>query len=315
MITAPWVPDLVIIAGPTAVGKTSVGIELAHLLGGEILSIDARQIYKGLQVGTAKPSPEECSRARHHLIDLFEPRERVTAAQFATHFRTKAQELWEQGIRPLVVGGSGLYLDACLGRLDAMPPADTALREQHAKIYAEKGMGALHDLLHERDPESAARIPPGDFKRISRALEVCELTGRPYSTLRRSSGPLDLSGGPPLFLLNRARDELYARIEERAQAMLDQGLLTEIERLRAAGLAADAPALESIGYPEFRGVLEGRLDLPSARTDFIRKTRRYAKRQLTWFRNRYRGVREVLIPEGERAVETAERIARELAAR
>ena len=308
----PWFGDLVILVGPTAVGKTAVGISLAELLGGEVLSIDARQIYKRLEIGTAKPTPEECSRVRHHLVDLYEPHERVTAAEFAEHFRAAARDVWGRGRRSLVVGGSGLYLDACLGVLDAMPPADPVIRAEHENVRQGDGVEALRDRLRGLDPASAARIAPADFKRISRALEVCELTGRPFSEQQRRFGPLDLSDGPPLILLVREREMLYARIAARSQAMIDEGLLDEIRGLLDAGISRESPAFEAIGYTEFAGVLSGEIELAAACEDLIRKTRRYAKRQLTWFRNRYTGVREVLIPEGEPAEETAARIARTL---
>jgi len=300
---------LTFLVGPTAVGKTSVGIALAERRGCEILSVDARQIYKHLSVGTAKPTAEECARVRHHLIDLFEPTERVTAAAFAARFRDALAGIQARGAGAIAVGGSGLYVDACLGRLDTMPAADAGVREAHERIRREEGPEALHARLEKVDPASAARLSPRDFQRVSRALEVYETSGgRRLSDLQRGHGPLDLQGGPRMVLLSRDRGDLYRRIEARAEAMLDGGLLGEIASLLERGVARDCPAFESIGYTEFAAVLAGEVPLERAREHFLRRTRRYAKRQLTWFRNRYRGIEEVVIGEKESATDVAARL-------
>jgi tRNA dimethylallyltransferase len=295
------------------VGKTAVAIEIARQRGGEILSIDARQIYRHLELGTAKPTAAERAAAVHHLIDLYEPTERVSAAQFAEQFRAVHDNLRKRGIGALAVGGSGLYVDACLGRLDAMPPADEAIRQRHAALRESQGVGALHARLQEVDRVSAARIAPGDFKRISRALEVHELSGIALSALQRRRGRLDILPLAPMLLLLRDRAQLHERIAQRAGEMLSAGLLDEVARLLEQGIPADCPAFESIGYTEFARVLSGEMTLADARAKFIRRTQRYAKRQLTWFRNRYRGVVEISIAPGEASPQTAKRVLSALA--
>ena len=295
------------LVGPTAVGKTAVGIHVARALGAEILSIDSRQIYRGLDIGTAKPTPAECAQVPHHLIDLCEPSARMSAAQFARHFAAACSDLARRGRRGLAVGGAGLYVDACLGRLDPLPPADPAVRARHARIAAEEGSAALHARLRRLDPASAGRLAPADLQRVSRALEVCELTGRRLSELQLQRGAWDVTTGPPMIVLARPRAELDARIETRARAMVAAGLLAEVERLVAAGVAPDCPACESIGYAEFAQVLSGERALEEALAAFVLRTRRYAKRQVTWFRNRYRGAVDLLIEPQETPEQTAQR--------
>ncbi len=297
----------VFLVGATAVGKTAVGIELAERLGAEILSVDARQVYRQLSIGTAKPTADECARVRHHLINLYDPVQQVTAADFARRFGEALDDLRERGCEALAVGGSGLYVDACLGRLDAMPPADEAIRERHRLLRDREGDAGLHRRLAEVDPSSAARLSPADFQRVSRALEVRELTGTPLSELQRTRGPLDLSVGPPLILLVRSREELCARIESRARAMLAEGLLEEVAALLEQGVAVNRPAFESIGYAEFARALRGETSIEEASEAFIRRTRRYAKRQETWFRNRYTGVVEIQIDSGDSPQVTADK--------
>lgn len=306
--------DPIYLVGPTAVGKTGVAIEVAEELGAEILSLDSRQVYRRLELGTAKPTAAEQARVRHHLIDLYEPTQRISAVRVAADYARASAQVRARGRRVLAVGGSGLYVDACLGRLDPMPPRSPQHRAEHARIREAQGTAELHRRLGAVDPDGAARLSPHDFPRISRALEVYEVSGRPIGDFRTRPDTLDLTGGPPMVLLMRDRDELYARIERRARAMLEEGLLAEVERLLAEGVPADCPAFESIGYSEFAAVLRGETLLEEATEVFIRRTRRYAKRQITWFRNRYRGVRELTIAPGEASSETAGRVLQELAA-
>jgi tRNA dimethylallyltransferase len=293
------------LTGATAVGKTAVALELALALNGEILSIDSRQAYRRLDIGTAKPSPHERARVPHHLLDLFEPGETASAQVFAEHYRAALADLRARDRGALAVGGSGLYVDACLGRLDPLPPADRAIRAAHARILLAQGPHALHARLREADPVSAVRLHPNDFKRVSRALEVYELTGHALSELHRHERRPDLSRDPRMLLLVRERDDLDARIETRAHAMLAQGLLEEVAGLLAAGLTPDAPGLEAIGYGDFALALEGSLTREAAIDRFVLRTRQYARRQLSWFRNRYLGVTEIAIPPDEPPETTA----------
>ncbi len=296
------------LVGPTAVGKTAVAIAVARRLGAEILSIDSRQIYRGLDIGTAKPTADECAQAPHHLIDLCAPTERMSAARFAQHFQAACADLARRGRMGLAVGGAGLYVDACLGRLDPLPPADARVRARHELIVAREGASALHERLRAVDPASARRLAPADVQRVSRALEVCELSGRPLSEQQSRRGAWDLARGPRMVLLSRAREELEARIAARARAMVSAGLLDEVARLLAEGVPEDCPAFESIGYGEFARVLRGEQGLPEALEAFVRRTRRYAKRQMTWFRNRYRGALAMEIAFEESAERTAQRV-------
>ena len=300
-------PRLLFLVGPTAVGKTAVAIELAERLETEILSIDSRQAYRRLTIGTAKPSAAEQARVRHHLLDLFAPDEVASAAVFAAHYERARATLAVRAATVLAVGGSGLYVDACLGRLDRLPPADPAVRAEHAARRAREGCLGLHRELAAIDPPTAARLAPGDFKRISRALEVFALTGTPLSRLQTRRTPPDLGRDPRLLLLTRERAELDARIAARGRAMLAAGLLDELRSLLAEGVSASAPGLQAIGYGDFLGVLAGREPLDAALARFLQRTRRYARRQLTWFRNRYRGVTEVRLSAGLSAEQGAER--------
>jgi tRNA dimethylallyltransferase len=297
------------LVGPTGVGKTAVAIPLARALGAEILSIDSRQAYRRLDIGTAKPTAAERAAAPHHLLDLFEPGEVASAAVFARHFNAALAELRARGRGALAVGGSGLYVDACLGRLDRLPPADPAIRATHRRIRDEQGAARLHEVLRAVDPETAARLAPADFQRVSRALEVHDTTGLPLSRLQTRRGPLDLTGGPAMILLLRDRADLRRRIAARAHAMIETGLLEELAALLASGIAPDAPGLQAIGYTDFVGVLRGEVAREAAVDAFIARTVAYAKRQTTWFRNRYLGVRVVEAGE-ETPEETAGRVRR-----
>jgi tRNA dimethylallyltransferase len=300
---------LAFLIGPTAVGKTSIGIELARLINAEILSVDARQIYKQLQLGTAKPTSDECSKVPHHLINLFDPSERVSAVQFEAVFADTVTQLYQRGKGALCVGGSGLYVDACLGRIDPMPPSDPTIRARHRRLQALEGNEALHRRLARIDPVTAERLSPADYQRVSRALEIFELTGSPISAQQSKQGPMDLGVGPPMILLHRDREALYRRIEQRAREMLDEGLINEVAALLENGVAPDSPAFESIGYSEFAKVVSGELALEEATASFIQRTRRYAKRQITWFRNRYTGTCELSISDEDRPADIAEKAA------
>ncbi len=306
-------PALVFLVGPTAVGKTAVAIALAQRIDAEILSIDSRQAYRRLDIGTAKPTRAERAAIPHHLLDLFDPVEVASAEAFARQYRIALAGVHVRGKRALAVGGAGLYVDACLGRLDPLPPADAQIRGEHERLRDREGPEALHRLLAERDPETAASLAPRDFKRVSRALEVQALTGRPMSALRTRAGPWDLSNGPPMFLLVRERADLNRRIAGRAQAMMEEGLVEEVRALIADGISPSAPGMESIGYHDFARALAGEIEWESAVRAFAQRTRRYAKRQMTWFRNRYRGVIEIPIPAEEPPEQTAGRIASILA--
>lgn len=275
---------VVAIVGPTAVGKSALALALAEGIGGVIISADSRQIYRGLDIGTAKPTREERARVPHYLLDVADPDERFDADRFRTLAAAAAQASVAAG-RPIVVcGGTGLYVRALLSGLFAGPAAVPELR---AALYARErseGGGTLHRELARVDPTSAARLHVNDLVRIVRALEVRQVTGRPISVWQAEHRFADATFEPLVLGCLRPREELAGRIATRCRAMLDAGLLGEIEALRAAG-HGDAPALASVGYCEMGDYLRGVLDYEAAFEAFARATRRLAKRQLTWWRS------------------------------
>ncbi len=277
---------LVVLVGPTAVGKTAVALELAGRFDAEIVGADSVQMYRLLDVGSAKPTPEEQGAVPHHLIDVLWPDEACSAADYMALADKAIARIHARGRRALVVGGTGLYLRALLDGLFEMNPADTAAaRLIRDRILAEEedSPGALYRRLNEVDPEAAARISPADVLRLSRALEVFEATGRTVSELRSSQTP-----GPRyehlIIGLDRPRDELYQRIDRRGRAMLARGLFQEVRAILLRGFDPDLPALRSLGYRHCLDLLRGRLGRAEMERLFLRDTRRYAKRQLTWFR-------------------------------
>jgi tRNA dimethylallyltransferase len=308
MTTAPDPDRPPFLVGPTAVGKTAVAVQIARRCGLEILSVDSRQVYRRLDLITAMPTPAERAAARHHLIDLLEPAASISAAEFARRFREARREVRGRGRDALAVGGSGLYVDACLGRLDRLPAADAALRASYREILRAEGLARLHEMLRAVDGETAARLAPGDAQRIIRALEVAALTGVPLSRLHTRGGRLDLGTGPPMVLLVRERGDLRDRIARRAAAMLEAGVLEELRSVLAAGVPDDAPGLQAIGCADFLRALRGEIGAADAVDAFVRRTARYAKRQMTWFRNRYAGVRMLPVPADESPGATAERV-------
>jgi tRNA dimethylallyltransferase len=301
-------PIIAFMVGPTGVGKTDVAIVLARRLGAEIVSIDSRQIYRGLELGTAKPTAAQRRLVRHHLLDLLDPRERCSAGLFQEHFGRVVADLRSRGARALAVGGAGLYLDACLGRFHDLPGADEERRAVYEEIAREQGPAALHARLRAVDPMTAERLAPRDLQRIIRALEVAEGTGVPLSQRFAEPTLPVVPADTPVLYLARPRRDLYARIESRCAAMVAAGLPEEVRDLLASGVPRNAPGLKSVGYAEWIPYALGECDRASAYELFVRNTRRYAKRQETWFRNRHPNRIEVPIREGEPDEETALRL-------
>ena len=283
--TACWAGcPLAVITGPTAVGKTSLAIDVAGELGGEILSADSRQIYRYMDIGTAKPTAEERAAARHHFIDIRDPDERYSAGEFGRTARGLAGDLARRGVVPLLVGGSGLYLQAVVDGLfdDEAEYAD--LRDRLRERLAREGLGALYEELGRRDPGTQAHIKPGDTQRVLRALEVAH-RGRGGLVARwQADGPVPLAGVPVAFCLTRRRDTLYRRIEQRVDDMVARGLVGEVETLVAAGYDSDSWAMGTFGYREMLEHLGGACALGEAVETIKRRSRQYAKRQWTWFR-------------------------------
>lgn len=280
--TEPRRPPLVIILGPTAVGKTEISIQLARRLDGEIISADSRLFYRGMDIGTAKPSPEERRAVPHHLIDVADPREMWSLALFQEQARQIIAQVHQRGRLPFLVGGTGQYIRAVTQGWQ--PPAvqpDARLRQALESWAQEIGALGLHARLALLDEEAAAKIDPRNLRRTVRALEVILSSGRRFSAQRRSGdSPYDL-----LQLgLTRPRAELYARIDQRIDKMLQEGLVDEVRSLLAQGVPPDAPAFSAIGYRQILAHLQGQLTLDEAVVQIKRATRVFVRRQANWFK-------------------------------
>ena len=276
--------ELICLLGPTAVGKTAVAIQLAQRLNAEIVSIDSRQIYRQMDIGTAKPTPEEQRAARHHLIDCVDISQPFSVADYQFLADAAIADIQDRGKRVLLVGGAGLYFRAIVDGLFEGPGADPALRERLEQEAAQHGVDVLHNRLRACDPESAERIHPNNVVRVIRALEVYELTGTPMSELQQQWHPEKQRYPFIAFCLTMPRALLYQRIEQRVDVMLANGLIAEVESLLAAGYARDTVALQSFGYRELIAYLDGECTYVEAISQLKQNTRRFAKRQLTWFR-------------------------------
>jgi len=272
---------LCVVVGPTAVGKTAVGVRLAKALNGEVINGDASQVYKGLDIGTAKISPEEADGVPHHLIDLLPPEASYSAADFQRDARKAIADVAARGRLPILVGGTGLYIKAAIYdyRFDEAAP-DPELRRRLEERAVREGTDKLYERLKEIDPEYAQRVHPNNVKRIVRALERYHLTGRPPSAAEGASRPLYEAA---VIGLTMPRDALYRRIEDRVDKMIAAGLVDEARQLYDRGLA-DAQSTQSIGYKELFGYFQGLYSLDEAIGLIKRNTKRLAKRQYTWFR-------------------------------
>jgi tRNA dimethylallyltransferase len=274
---------LVIVIGPTGSGKSDLAIRLALEVGGEIVNCDSLQIYKGLDIGTAKVPEHERRKVLHHLIDLIEPTQIFTAGEYAEAARTVLREIAGRNRIPVVVGGTGFYLRALLEGLFPGPPRDDAVRAR-LESRERSQPGSLHRILARLDPASAARIHANDKNKTIRALEVRLLVGQPISTMFEL-GRERLSGFRPIKLgLDPDRGLLNERLDSRTVGIFARGLVEEVRALLASGVPADAKAFESLGYKESVQVIQGRLSMEAAVTSTQNETRQYAKRQATWFR-------------------------------
>ncbi len=273
---------LIVIVGPTAVGKTETSLQLAERLNGEIVSADSRLFYRGMDIGTAKPTPDEQRRVPHHLIDVAEPDEIWSLTLFQQAANTAIQDIQARGKLPFLVGGTGQYVRAVIEGWQ--PPAqepDPALRQALERLAEELGPFALHDRLAAIDPEAARGIQPQNVRRTVRALEVIFNTGRRFSEQRtRANPPYSLL----IVGLQRPRPELYQRIDQRIQAMLDQGLVEEVKALLRKDYSPDLPNLSAIGYREMVEYVEGLTTLEEAVTQMKRMTRQFVRRQANWFK-------------------------------
>lgn len=277
-------PPLLVLCGPTAAGKTALALELAHKFGLEIISADSRQVYRGMDIGTAKATPEEQTLVRHHLIDVVNPDQDFTVAQFAELAHAAIADIFRRQRRPALVGGTGLYIQILTEGLIDAPGADDKLRRELLARESAEGPGSLYRLLQATDPETAQRLFPRDVVRIVRALEVAQLTGQPLSEWQRQHGFSDRPYRTLMLAVVPDRDELYRRIDRRVEAMFAAGLLEETRALLAQGYAAESKALQTIGYREATACLRGETTEDETIAAIQLATRRYAKRQLTWLR-------------------------------
>jgi len=269
------------LTGPTASGKTAVGVELAVLLNAEILALDSMTIYRGMDIGTAKPDAETRRRVPHHLLDLFDPHQECSVADYVALAEVACREIVARGRTPLFVGGTGLYLRALLRGLFEGPAADWSIRH---RLQAEPGP-QLHARLQAVDPASAARLHPNDQRRLIRALEVFELTGKPLSAQQQQS-PLPTDQRPRhVYWLHLDREALHQRIDSRVEQMISDGLVDEVRRLLSGGQPLGRTARQGLGYKEIIEHLAGQCSQSEAVATIQTRTRQFAKRQETWFRN------------------------------
>jgi len=280
--TPPHPHTLITVTGPTAVGKTALALELAEAIGGEIVSADSRLVYRGMDIGTAKPTPAERERVPHHLIDIVDPDQTLTLAEYQRRAYAAIDDIHQRGRVPLLVGGSGQYVRAVVEGwgIPAVPP-NPELRAELEACAQEYGTAALHGRLAELDPIAAGRIDHRNVRRVVRALEVTLLTGRPISELQAKSPP------PYQVLqigLTRPRPALYARIDARIEEMMAAGLVDEVRQLVAAGYGWELPAMSGLGYRQIGLYLQGKATLPKAVQLIRKETRRFARQQATWFR-------------------------------
>ncbi|MGH2733867.1 MAG: tRNA (adenosine(37)-N6)-dimethylallyltransferase MiaA [Actinomycetota bacterium] len=271
------------LVGPTAAGKSSLALDIAPALDAEIVSIDSAMVYRGMDIGTDKPSAAELARVPHHLVDVVDPGHTLSVAEFQKMGRRAVEDIVARGKRPLLVGGSGLYFRAIVDPLE-FPPTCPDVRSRLESQAAEEGALALHDRLAGADPEAAAAIDPANVRRIVRALEVIEITGRRFSSLRRAWDDYRSIYHLVVAGLTFAGSELGRRIDSRVESMIVRGLIEEVRRLEWAGFRGSLSATQVLGYAQFLAHLEGRISLEEAVADTKARTRRLARRQLTWFR-------------------------------
>jgi tRNA dimethylallyltransferase len=274
---------LPVLLGPTAVGKTELAVKLASLVDGEIVSADSRQVYRLMDIGTAKPTRKDLRAVPHHMIDIADPDMHFGAGQYGTLALSVLDQLRSRGKMPLVVGGSGLYIRALVEGLFPAPTVDESLRREILRQARRSGTESLHRRLGEVDPESAKKIHPNDLQRISRALEVYEQTGTPISRLQDGAGSTNLE---PLYIgLNRNRKELFHRIESRLRGMVRAGFVEEVSSLLARGYSPELNSFRAVGYREMADHIAGKITLGEAVFGTSKRTKGFARRQLTWFRS------------------------------
>ena len=276
---------LLIVAGPTATGKSDSAVELALRMNGEVISADSMQVYRGMDIGSAKVTVEEMRGVPHHLIDCADPSENWNVVRFQKEARRAVQDISSRGRLPILCGGTGFYIQALLYDIDfTQMDENTPLRDRLSALAAEKGPEAVHALLLEKDPASAAAIHPNNLKRVIRAIEFMEESGGSIAAHNLQQRERESAYRSVFFVLTMDRARLYERIDRRVDIMMERGLVDEVAGLRAMGIQRDSTSMQGIGYKQIYGYLDGEYDLEEAVRLIKRDTRHFAKRQLTWFK-------------------------------
>lgn len=282
---------LIVIGGPTACGKTGFSIKLAKEIGGEIISADSMQVYRYMDIGTAKVTPEEADGVPHYLIDEFDPDEEYNVMLFQQKAKAYMEQIWAKGKVPILVGGTGFYINALLYDNDfTETDNDTSYREECYRLAQEQGPKVLYERLKEIDPEYAAIMHANNVKRVTRALEYHYLTGQKFSEHNAEQKEKETPYDAAVIILSMDREKLYERIELRIDIMMEQGLLEEVKGLLDKGYTPELVSMQGIGYKEFIPYFNGECTLEEAVTQLKTNTRRFAKRQLTWFRRQIEGL-------------------------
>ncbi len=293
--------EIMVLFGPTAVGKTEISLEVAKSLGGEILSADSMQIYQWMDIGSAKPTPEERLAVRHHLVDEINPRNPFSVADYQKKAKEAIADMFSRGRLPIVSGGTGLYINSLIYDMDfGKNQGDPGFRNELEKFASEKGNEELHRLLMEKDPKAGGQIHPNNVKKVIRALERWKTEGeiKPFRDNLRPTKDYNVF----IVGLKRNRDQLYQRIENRVDGFIQSGLVEEVEKLLGMGLTQNDISMKGIGYKEIIPLLEGKVSLEEAREEIKKNTRNLAKRQMTWFRS-YSNVKWFHLSEIEHPVE------------
>ncbi len=277
-------PKIVCVVGPTASGKTDFAIDLALEQNGEVVSCDSMQIYRYMNIGTAKPTKEEMRGVPHHMLDFVDPRDSYSVADFVKDARICIEDILSRGKLPILCGGTGLYIDSIINQIEfTEEETDMAYREELRKLAESEGVEAVHQLLQKSDPKAAEQIHPNNLKRVIRALEIQKTTGMTKSeadSLARKTPVYEAE----IYGMELEREELYRRIDLRVDRMMEQGLLREVENLLAMGIPESATSMQAIGYKELVGYFHGNQTLQDSVSRIKQESRRYAKRQLSWFR-------------------------------
>ncbi len=276
---------LIILTGPTAVGKTALSIGLAKAVDGEIISADSMQVYRKMNIGTAKIEPSEMQGVRHHLIDILDPGEEFNVVLFKRYALEAMEDIYSRGKIPVIVGGTGFYIQALLYDIDFEDnDNDMSYREELQRLAAEKGNSYIHDMLSKVDPESAEKIHENNVKRVIRALEFYRKTGMKISEHNETEAQKESPYNFEYFVLNDDRSKLYDRIDRRIDIMLEQGLEAEVRQLVSEGYSRDLVSMQGLGYKEIIDYIQGRCSFDEAVYTLKRDTRHFAKRQITWFK-------------------------------